>query len=107
MPKIGFTVMPQFTPTTFEDWYKPMEAYINTYNDFQEGYQKLLDDTAQWEKLAKQEGSEEAYVTYKAYRDQLEKAANDLATKGWSRERDIPSAMKLRTQYMQDITPIN
>lgn len=107
MPKIGFTVMPQFTPTTFEEWYKPMEAYVNTYNDFQEGYQKLLDNTTQWEKLAKQEGSEEAYATYKAYRDQLEKAASDLATKGWSRERDIPSAMKLRTQYMQDITPIS
>ena len=107
MPKIGFTVTPQFTPTTLKEWYKPMEAYINTYNDFQEGYQKLLDNTIQWEKLAKQEGSEEAYATYKAYRDQLEKAANDLATKGWSRERDIPSAMKLRTQYMQDIAPID
>ena len=106
MPKYGFHVGSTFNPTSVEDYLRPGLAYVQTFKDYQNQYQALMDNTADLKKLAEMEGSVEAYATYDKYQKALTEAANNLATMGWSRDRDIKSAMDLRRQFTEDIVPI-
>lgn len=106
MPKYGFHVGSTFNPTSVEDYLRPGLAYVQTYKDYEKRYQDMIDATADLKKLAEMEGSEQAYATYDAYQKQLKEAANNLATTGWNRDRDIQSAMDLRRQFAEDIVPI-
>lgn len=106
MPKYGFHVGSTFNPTSVEDYLRPGLAYVQTYKDYEKRYQGMIDATADLKKLAEMEGSEQAYATYDAYQKQLKEAANNLATTGWNRDRDIQSAMDLRRQFAEDIVPI-
>lgn len=106
MPKLGFTINSKFDPTSIEDYSKMFKSYIDTYKDYEERYQTLIDNASLLEKLNANENDTEAYKRYKEYLNGVEELANNLATNGWDRNKDIAGAMKAKKDYMQIIKPI-
>lgn len=106
MPKLGFVVNSKFDPTSIEDYSKMFESYADTYKDYETRYQTLIDNASLLEKLNANENDKEAYTRYKNYLNSVEELANNLATNGWDRNKDIAGAMKAKKDYMQIIKPI-
>ena len=106
MPKLGFTINSRFDPTSIEDYLKMFKSYIDTYKDYETRYQTLIDNASLLEKLQANTNDKAAYDRYSEYLKGVEELANNLATNGWDRNKDIAGAMKAKKDYMQIIKPI-
>lgn len=106
MPKLGFTINSRFDPTSIEDYSKMFKSYIDTYKDYETRYQTLIDNASLLEKLQANTNDKAAYDRYSEYLKDVEELANNLATNGWDRNKDIAGAMKAKKDYMQIIKPI-
>lgn len=106
MPNYGLVINSSYDPMSFAEYAAPFEKYAEVYNRMADAYDELEMNAGQWEKLAKQQGSEQAYATFQSYANQLRAAANDLAENGLSiKTRGVVSQM--RKDYFNKIKPIS
>ena len=98
-------VTSKFTPFTFEELLKPALMATQAHYEMEDAYTELATKANEWESLANEQTSPEAYKRYKTYSDDLKAQADMLAYRGLTpTSRKALSQMKAR--YNSEITPI-
>lgn len=96
-------ITPSYKATSFEDRIKPLALYKEEYENQQEAFDKLLEDTAVLENLKNSEADADVYREYSTWRDSLNKAADDLSSTGVLNMQGIHN---IRREYLNKLKPM-
>lgn len=104
MANYALTVTPKFTPFTYDELVKPIEAYQKVYDAYDASLAKALEDTAKYERM--RQTDPDAYATYEAFKNNTNKLLQELSGKGLS--SGLRNSFRdLRTQYATEIIPMD
>ena len=105
MANYSLVINSKFQPFSFERYMQPIMQYAQLYETQQAALDTLLEQSAQWERLANLEGNEKSYAKYKKFSDELKKQADELATVGLT-PNSRGALHGLRSSYFTDIKPM-
>lgn len=103
MANYALTVTPKFTPFTYDELVKPVEAYQKVYDAYNEKYDAIEDEISKYKSLEKSDL--EAYARYADYVSKLQVEKDSIATKGLS-SATRKNFSDLRRQYAEQIAPM-
>lgn len=100
-----FVINNKFKPYSFDELIKPYQMYAEQYDKQEEAYEKLAQDAGALEGFINENTDSKSWETYSNYKEALQNAANELATKGLSAglKRNLTN---LKTNYANQIVPI-
>ena len=103
MANYALTVTPNFTPFTYDELVKPVEAYQKVYDTYNEKYDEIEDEISRYKNL--EQSDPEAYSRYADYVNKLQTERDSLMKKGLSTvtRRNFSD---LRRQYSEQIVPL-
>lgn len=103
MANYALTVTPKFTPFTYDELVKPVEAYQKVYDAYNEKYDAIEDEISKYKSLEKSDP--EAYARYADYVSKLQAEKDSIAAKGLS-SATRKNFSDLRRQYAEQIVPM-
>lgn len=105
MANYALTVNPQFTPFTYDQLVKPVQAYQEVYDKYSNDLNSLQEKSASLEKLALSAQDQDTYLKYKSYADEVNRQIESLSKNGLSSSTRT-GFQNVRKQYNTEITPI-
>lgn len=103
MANYALTVTPKFTPFTYDELVKPVEAYQKVYDAYNEKYDEIEDEISRYKNL--EQSDPEAYSRYADYVNKLQTERDSLMKKGLSTDTRR-NFSDLRRQYSEQIVPL-
>ena len=103
MANYALTVTPKFTPFTYDELVKPVEAYQKVYDAYNEKYDEIEDEISKYKNL--EQSDPEAYSRYADYVNKLQTERDSLMKKGLSTDTRR-NFSDLRRQYSEQIVPL-
>lgn len=103
MANYALTVTPKFTPFTYDELVKPVEAYQKVYDAYNEKYDEIEDEISKYKNL--EQSDPEAYSRYADYVNKLQIERDSLMKKGLSTDTRR-NFSDLRRQYSEQIVPL-
>lgn len=103
MANYALTVTPKFTPFTYDELVKPVEAYQKVYDTYNEKYDEIEDEISRYKNL--EQSDPEAYSRYADYVNKLQTERDSLMKKGLSTDTRR-NFSDLRRQYSEQIVPL-
>ena len=103
MANYALTVNPKFTPFTYDELIKPVEAYQKVYDAYNEKYDEIEDEISKYKNL--EQSDPEAYSRYADYVNKLQIERDSLMKKGLSTDTRR-NFSDLRRQYSEQIVPL-
>lgn len=103
MANYALTVTPKFTPFTYDELIKPVEAYQKVYDAYNEKYYEIEDEISKYKNL--EQSDPEAYSRYADYVNKLQTERDSLMKKGLSTDTRR-NFSDLRRQYSEQIVPL-
>ena len=103
MANYALTVNPKFTPFTYDELVKPVEAYQKVYDAYNEKYDEIEDEISKYKNL--EQSDPEAYSRYADYVNKLQTERDSLMKKGLSTDTRR-NFSDLRRQYSEQIVPL-
>jgi len=103
MANYALTVTPKFTPFTYDELVKPIEAYQKVYDAYNEKYDAIEDEISKYKSL--EQSDPEAYARYADYVSRLQAEKDNIATRGLS-SATRKNFSDLRRQYAEQIVPM-
>lgn len=105
MANFSLNIDSKFRPLTYDELIKPFMMYKEGYDAAEKDYTNLVTQAEAFKDVADRENNPEAYEIYSKYSDDLQDAANDLYSNGYT--SSIGSKlMKLKGRYAGEITAI-
>ena len=104
MANYALTVNPKFTPFTYDELIKPIEAYQNVYDTYDATYEKALEDVSKFASL-NAETDNEAYQKYQNYLQNIQNHKEALYKSGLS-SSTRRGFQDLRNTYATEIKPM-
>ena len=104
MANYALTVNPKFTPFTYDELIKPIEAYQNVYDTYDATYEKALEDVSKFSSL-NAETDNEAYQKYQNYLQNIQNQKEALYKSGLS-SSTRRGFQDLRNTYATEIKPM-
>lgn len=95
----------QFTPLSFDDYYKPLAILNEQHQKLDDAYLELYTKASTIEQMANEQTDPEAYKQYKTYADDLRSAINVLDKNGLTPNSRRDMLMMAR-RYGDEIAPI-
>lgn len=105
MPNGYMVVNSRFKPFSYEEMLRPIAAYTDEYNAQEAAYGELANQAAQWERLKNSQIDQDTYQQYRSYADELQKAADALASEGL-KPGGRKALQEVRRRYTENIVPI-
>lgn len=105
MPNYNLVINSQFKPFSYQEMLAPVLMATQAHQELEEQYGELATKASVWEEMANEQTDPYAYKMYKAYANDLEAQANQLAREGLNAasKRDM---LNMRSRYSKEITPI-
>ena len=103
MANYALTVNPKFTPFTYDELVKPVEAYQKVYDAYNDKYDEVEDEISKYKNL--EQSDPEAYSRYADYVNKLQTERDSLMKKGLSTDRRR-NFSDVRKQYSEQIVPL-
>ena len=103
MANYALTVTPKFTPFTYDELVKPVEAYQKVYDAYNEKYDEIEDEISKYKNLEQSDPG--AYSRYADYVNKLQTERDSLMKKGLSTDTRR-NFSDLRRQYSEQIVPL-
>lgn len=95
----------KFEPISFERYLKPYQMYAEEYISQEDALSELANKASIWEDMANEQTDPYAYSVYKKYSEDLNNAAEQLASQGLS-PISRQNMLKMKQRYSSDIIPI-
>lgn len=105
MANYNLVVNSKFQPFSFERYIQPYQMYDEAYKEVENALGELATKANVWEEITNEQADKEVYDMYKAYADDLEEQAGQLAREGLSAV-SRRGMLDMRTRYNKEITPI-
>lgn len=105
MPNYNLVINSQFKPFSYQEMLAPVLMATQAHQELENQYGELATKASVWEEMANEQTDPYAYKMYKAYANDLEAQANQLAREGLNAasKRDM---LNMRSRYSKEITPI-
>ena len=103
MANYALTVTPKFTPFTYDELVKPVEAYQKVNDAYNDKYDEVEDEISKYKNL--EQSDPEAYSRYADYVNKLQTERDSLMKKGLSTDTRR-NFSDLRKQYSEQIVPL-
>lgn len=105
MPNYNLVINSQFKPFSYQEMLAPVLMATQAHQELENQYGELATKASVWEEMANEQTDPYAYKMYKAYANDLEAQANQLAREGLNAasRRDM---LNMRSRYSKEITPI-
>ena len=95
----------KFNPFTYDEMIKPVEAATQAHQALEDQYADYQQKANIWKRLADEQRDSTVYRIYKAYAEDLQSQADQLAREGLN-PLSRRQFTNMRTRYSQDIVPI-
>lgn len=95
----------RFNPFTYDELVRPLEQATQYHRELEDQYTDLATKANVWENLANEQTDPIAYNTYKAYSQDLNNQAEQLAKVGLT-PTSRQNLLNMRSRYSSDIVPI-
>lgn len=105
MANYNLVIGSKFRPFSYDEMIKPVDRLTTEYNKIGDDLSELQTKAGIWEGLANEQSDPETYKRYKAYADELNNAAMDLAINGLN-PMSRQNLYMMKARYASDITPI-
>lgn len=105
MPNYSITINSRFRPFSYQELLAPVLASTQAQQQIEENYANLATQASLAGSKANEQTDPIAYARYKAYSDELNAMAEDLAKNGLTPE-SRRSMYNMRARYAKDIVPI-
>ena len=105
MPNFSITINSRFRPFSYQELLAPVLASTQAQQQVEENYANLATQASLAGSKANEQTDPIAYARYKAYSDELNAMAEDLAKNGLTPE-SRRSMYNMRARYAKDIVPI-
>lgn len=105
MPNFSITINSRFRPFSYQELLAPVLASTQAQQQVEENYANLTTQASLAGSKANEQTDPIAYARYKAYSDELNAMAEDLAKNGLTPE-SRRSMYNMRARYAKDIVPI-
>lgn len=105
MANYSLVVNSKFQPFSFDRYLQPYQIYGQNYKEIEEQYTDLSTKAGIWDGLANKQTDPHTYKMYKAYANDLENQASQLASEGLNAV-SRKNMLNMRTRYSKEIIPI-
>lgn len=107
MSNLFLTTNAKFQPFTLDRYLQPIQAYDTAYKDVETKLGELAEKADVWDNMIdpNKEGDEAVYQQYKQYSDDVNAAADALASEGL-RAMSRAKLLDLKRRYSKEIIPI-
>lgn len=105
MANYSLVINSQFKPFSYQEMLAPTLMATQAHQELENQYGELATKASVWEEMANEQTDPYAYKMYKAYANDLEEQAGQLAREGLNAasRRDM---LNMRARYSKEITPI-
>ena len=105
MANYSLVVNSKFQPFSFDRYLQPYQIYGQNYKEIEEQYTDLSTKAGIWDGLANEQTDPYTYKMYKAYANDLENQASQLASEGLNAV-SRKNMLNMRARYSKEIIPI-
>lgn len=105
MPANYIVINSKFKPFSYAEMLQPVQMATMAHQDIENQYAELATKANIWEEMANEQTDYNAYKTYKAYSNDLEKQAELLAREGLN-PASRQNILRMKQRYSSDIVPI-
>lgn len=105
MPNYSLVLDTKFKPFSYQEMLAPVMAATQAHQALEAEYGDLATKASVWERMANEQTDPEAYRMYKAYSEDLENMANQLARSGLD-PKSRSNMLNMKSRYSSEILPI-